>query len=473
MSFHFLNTLKTIGKFIRKRISIIIAITCLILLGGIVFVSFYFKQDTFPNLVLITLDTVRADYLGCYGHSSTVSPNLDRLAKNSVVFERAYSTAPFTGPSHASILTSQHPSTHGIVFNGHRSPTRLTTESSTIANHLHEAGYSTAAFVSVGCLDKKYGFDQGFAVYERIKKNYAHENGGWGKEVSELAKKWLNQNYQSPFFLWVHYFDPHLNYICPSSIYEELEIPLSLIFRTELNNIRMRKESPPPNIQNAYRAEVYEMDKYIGELLETLDSLNLRSSTVIAVVADHGEYLGEHGFYDHHSLYEEVIRVPMMIAVPDMGKTTRRKDIVSTIDLVPTLLPILGVDSLDSAQGRDLLKPSASEKNIPVFSEWRNFKILNKYYQPRPEDFLISVQHQQYKLIFSMISTGGNKVFDLVNDPGENENLVNEKPDLAKQLEQLISLHVRNDLPSELMSTEGIQISSESMEMLKALGYIQ
>ena len=199
-----MNTLKITGKFIRKRIAIIITITCLILLGGIVFSSFYFKQGTYPNLVLITLDTVRADYLGCYGHSSTVSPNLDRLAKTAVVFERAYSTAPFTGPSHASILTSQHPSTHGIVFNGHRSPTRLTTDNRTIANHLHEAGYSTGAFVSVGCLDKKYGFDQGFEEFKRLKKYHEYENGGWGKEVSESAKKWLNQNYQSPYFLLVH-----------------------------------------------------------------------------------------------------------------------------------------------------------------------------------------------------------------------------------------------------------------------------
>ena len=424
-------------------------------------------------MVLITLDTVRVDYLGCYGYPSTVSPNLDSLAQTSVVFERAYSTAPFTAPAHASILTSQHPSTHGIVFNGHRKPKRLKTENRTIAKHLHEAGYATGAFVSTDCLDKQYGFDQGFEEFKSIEISHSDDKGGWGKMVSDFAKRWLLRNCQRPFFLWVHYFDPHLSYICPDNIYTELEIPRSVILLQEVNKIRKSKEPPPPNIKEAYRAEIYEMDKYIGELLEALESLNLRSSTVIAVVADHGEYLGEHGLYGHHRLYEEVIRVPMIITIPGMEKIIKRKDVVSTIDLTPTLLKLLGADSLESAQGRDLLEPSASEKNIPAFSEWRDFRILNQRNKPRPHDFLISLQNQQYKLILSIVSKSGNKVFNLINDPGEMKNLANDDPDLFEQLEQAISLHITNDLPSGLMDTEDVQISSESIEMLKSLGYIQ
>ncbi len=215
------------------------------------------------------------------------------------------------------------------------------------------------------------------------------------------------------------------------------------------------------------------MDKYIGELLGALDKLHLRGSTVVAAVADHGEYLGEHGLYDHHRLYEEVIRVPMMIAIPNMAGTVRRKDIVSTIDLAPTILTLLGSDPMESAQGRDLLEPSASQKCTPVFSEWRDFRILNKRIKPVPDDFLISVQHQQHKLILSMISKDGNQLFDLVNDPNEMQNLADDHPDLFAQLEQTISLHIANDLPAGLLSTDGIQISPESNQMLKSLGYIQ
>lgn len=460
----------------RKRIFIITTIVFLILLGSVTFSFLFFKRESknnFPNLVLITLDTVRADYLGCYGYSSTVSPNIDSLAQTAVVFERAYSTAPFTAPAHASILTSQHPSTHGIVFNGHRKPKRLERESRTIAKHLNEKGYATGAFVSTECLDKQYGFDQGFEVFKRIEITHSNDKGGWGKMVSIFAKRWLLSNSQRPFFLWVHYFDPHLSYICPNNIYEELEIPRSVVLLSEVNKIQKRKKPPPQNIQEAYRAEVYEMDKYLGELLEALDNLNLRSSTVIAVVADHGEYLGDHGLYGHHRLYEEVIRVPMIIAIPNMEKTIKRKDVVSTIDLAPTLLKLLRADLLESAQGRDLLEPSASEKNIPAFSEWRDFRILNKRNKSRPHDFLISLQGQQYKLILSMVSKRGNEVFNLINDPREMKNLAKDDTDLFKQLEQTISLHIANDLPSGLMDTEDVQISSESIEMLKSLGYIQ
>jgi hypothetical protein len=128
---------------------------------------------------------------------------------------------------------------------------------------------------------------------------------------------------------------------------------------------------------------------------------------------------------------------------------------------------------MESAQGRDLLEPSASQKCTPAFSEWRDFRILNKQIKPLPEDFLISVQHQQHKLILSMVAEGGNQLFDLANDPSEMQNLANDHLDLFTQREQTISLHIANDLPAGLLSTDGIQISPESTEMLKARGYIQ
>lgn len=443
---------------------------------------------TYRNLVLITLDTTRADYLGFYGQQLKTSPNLDLLAQKAIIFDNAYATAPFTGPSHASILTSKHPSAHGIVFNGHRKSARIKSDSRTLADHLRDAGFYTAAVVSARPLGKKYGFNRGFDKFQLVTRNTGGDNGGGGQHVNKAVKQMLKQKgskrrqkssakpgklpegkKQEPrFFLWVHYFDPHLPYISPKEIYQELGIPRTTQLETPTKN-----QPPPKNLKDAYRAEVYEMDKHIGGLLSILEHFDMLHSTVIAVVADHGEYLGEHGLYDHHQLYEEVLRVPMMIHLPDLEKPVRKTDLVSTIDLTPTLLDLLGVEPLPGAQGRNLLDFSAGNQKVAAFSEWRHHKILKKHYQPQPEDFQIGVRHEQYKLIASMNSPDRKMLFNLVDDPREHKNLAETHPGQVKKLESLISSHVKNALPQGLLSADDVEMSQDTLEMLKSLGYIQ
>jgi arylsulfatase len=166
------------------------------------------------NLLLITIDTLRADSLGAYGSEASVSPHIDRLAERSTVFERAYATAPFTAPSHASILTSQHPSATGVIYNGHRASVSIDARSITLAEHLSEAGFTTAAVVSAGPLDEKYGFSRGFQEFTRIKERKHTDLGGAAAAVNAKAEKWLlrqqGKEENGRFFLWLHYFDPHL-----------------------------------------------------------------------------------------------------------------------------------------------------------------------------------------------------------------------------------------------------------------------
>jgi arylsulfatase A-like enzyme len=182
------------------------------------------------NLVLVTLDTFRADHLGAYGYPDLISPNLDRFAESAVVFENAISTAPLTGPSHASILTSQHPSTHGIVFNGNRLPKRLASKHRSIAEHLSEAGYVTAGFVSTGCLYAKYGFSRRFEEFHQLReegnryvsKTGLKDSGCWGRHTTRAVADFLKRRRDEPFFVWAHYYDAHSPYVSPPDIWRKL-----------------------------------------------------------------------------------------------------------------------------------------------------------------------------------------------------------------------------------------------------------
>jgi arylsulfatase A-like enzyme len=177
------------------------------------------RYGTSENLILVTVDTLRSDFLGVYGHEEPVSPNIDLMASRALIFERAYSTAPFTAPSHASILTAQHPSTHGVIFNGHRAPVTISGTSVTIAEHLQAEGFETAAVVSAGPLHSKYGFGRGFNEYHLVQRSAHGDLGGDGARVIQKAAEWLDSRRPGErFFLWVHLFDPHLQYVSSKEV---------------------------------------------------------------------------------------------------------------------------------------------------------------------------------------------------------------------------------------------------------------
>lgn len=429
------------------------------------------------NLILITVDTLRVDYLGIYGYPNVISPNLDRLAHQSLVFQQAYATAPFTGPSHASILTSQHPSTHGVIFNGHVVPAGISKNSVTLAEHLKKNGFTTAAVVSSPTVGKKYGFGRGFDFFRRINKTKGYrDKGGPGKRVTKAAGKWLAaaaekwsaSGGKDRFFLWVHYFDPHLPYTCDDSIYKELKIP-----RYEASNKRVGKiyKKNREHVYQAYRADVFEADKHIGDLLQRLKTLGLEDRTVVAVAADHGEYLGEKRQFSHSLLYKPVLHVPMFIHVPQMDIGTRRKDVVSTIDLAPTLLALLSLPEMPAAQGRNLLNNFS--ENTPVFAEWRDYNLVTRKKKINPQYFLISVQVGNIKLIRSVINPKRNLLFNLDLDPDEEKNLVFKDRKLYKRMETILENHIKKDLPNGLLGGDYIKLDGESIKMLKSLGYIK
>jgi arylsulfatase A-like enzyme/Flp pilus assembly protein TadD len=336
-----------------------------------------------PNLVLVTLDTVRADHLGCYGDAAAVTPALDRLAAAGVRFAEASSAVPLTLPSHATLLSGLLPTRHGLRNNGAGA---LSGKTPTLATLLAGKGYRTGAFVGAFVLDRRFGLNQGFEVYDDEiprdpRAGVSLEAERPGRDVVDRALAWLGREDPRPFFLWVHLYDAHAPY------------------------------APPPvwaarHPVSPYAGEISAVDEQVGRVLAELDRRGLEKKTVVAVAADHGEGLGEHGELTHGLLlYEPTLRVPLLLSAPGRLKPRVVKTPVSLVDLAPTLAGMLGKTlsppAAGSLDGRDLSaallagdEPPAAdlyaESRYPAIFGWSPLAALRrrdlKYIAaPRPE----------------------------------------------------------------------------------------
>ncbi|MEA3409899.1 MAG: sulfatase, partial [Candidatus Eisenbacteria bacterium] len=298
------------------------------------------------NVLLVTLDTVRADRLGCYGYESAETPTLDALAAQGVRFDDAVTSVPVTLPSHATILTGLSPLNHGVRDNGRY---RLAEEHVTLAEVLSSHGYDTAAFVGCFVVDARFGLDQGFDIYdfEVSAEGYHPEmldfNERSATDVTDAAVRWLDERAISgastPFFAWVHYFDPHQPY----------QSPLQRLPRFAIR---------------PYDAEIAYVDAELGRLLGKLDDLGARDKTVIVVAGDHGEALGEHGEPTHGMLiYESTMRVPLIVSCTALfdGAYYMADRVVGLTDVRPTVEDLLGVTGSPPVDGESLLRSGADE----------------------------------------------------------------------------------------------------------------
>lgn len=393
------------------------------------------------NVLLITMDTTRADRLSAYGASPHLTPALDRLARDSVIFERAYTTAPLTAPAHASLLTGRLPFEHGVRLNGEH---RLPQSEITLAEILRDNGYETAAFIGAFVLDSQFGLDQGFDHYDDdieahvvVGKNRLLRERS-AAEVSRRAREWIAQRGRRPWFCWVHFFDPHYPYQSWPAVFGA------------------RFADHP------YDAEIAYMDLHIGRLLDALREHGGAANTLIVAVADHGESLGEHGEMQHGlTLYESAVRVPLLIALPRGRHAGRRVAApVSLADIAPTILDLLNIRAAWPASGRSfrtLLTHDRSgdrscyiESHMP-YSEygWAPLTALAqgpwKYIRaPRPE------------------------LYDVARDPAESHNRIETDSDLVTTLnERLLALAQ----PGASRVSTGSQLSAEDRRTLLSLGY--
>ena len=326
-------------------------------------------QRDLPNVVLISVDTVRADHLGCYGYFRPVSPAIDKFASGAVRFENAFTQASWTLPSHMTVMTSQYPSVHCVIDRGLSLPDQATM----LAEVLSEEGYHTAAFVTWIYVGEAFGFDQGFdEFHELIDRSGQRVLSGRGafsaERTTDAVIARLEETLPQPFFLFVHYFDPHMHYTPPPP-YDTLFDPdytgeacgergwLQPYIKTLQIDPAVIDPRDRAHVEALYDGELCYTDAHLGRLFEAIDTQVELDSCMVVFMSDHGEEFNDHGSMEGHgwTLYDEIIHVPLIFRMPGPGRPgTVIEDLVGLIDIGPTILQALGVAAPASFQGRSL-----------------------------------------------------------------------------------------------------------------------
>ena len=315
-----------------------------------------------PNVLLITIDTLRADHLHCYGQPLPTSPNIDAFAARSVVFERAIAASGYTGPSHSSIMTGRYPRRHSMGFSNGM---LVLSGVETLAEAFRRGGYDTAAFVSNAVLGARSGLDRGFDVYDdelpSAEPNRALVFERQAPQTAERALAWLARPRTKPFFLWVHFQDPHGPYAPPAPYGDQFHLPVGAgePALPVLDDDGGQGGIPPYQVldglrrvseyRSRYAGEIAYMDRSVGELLAAVER---HSPAIVALMADHGESFGEGGFYfaHGHSAAPDLSHVPLIISAPGL-RPERRADPVSHVDVMPTLLELAGQPVAEGGEG--------------------------------------------------------------------------------------------------------------------------
>jgi arylsulfatase A-like enzyme len=443
-----------------------------------------------PNIVLIMLDTVRIDCLGCYGSEDGLSPSIDALARESVLFEQCVTPEPLTRPTTATLFTGLYPMTHGVDTNTKALPRDITT----LAEVLRDEGYTTGGFAAATVLSSFYGTSQGFDTYveptESVRalhralalRQLLSAAGRWKPGAIELpadvmtdrAATWIEANRGRPFFAYVHYFDPHWPYAPPEGFDLAAEAGLADVpvpYDDPQDRFREDFDMPRDFLEREwlrYQGEIRFMDREVGRLLAELERLGLRNDTIVVLVSDHGEGF-EHKFYFAHGnrLYDQLVAVAMMIRDPS-AEPRRVPTQVRLLDVCPTIMGMVGVRSLPEMQGVDLADVVRSGTmptgDLPAFCQ-TDFE----YSKPLSSRVSVGLRLPPWKYIDSP-EIGLEELYDLVSDPAETVNLAAELGEVRRELAQRVdewraSTESRQVSPAEL--------SPERLEALRALGYLQ
>ena len=412
----------------------------LMLAIGVIAVWFWRSLSHLPkeirHIVLVSIDTCRADYLSCYGYRRQTTPNIDKFAEESILFTNVISPVPLTLPAHSSMLTGSIPPYHGIHDNFDY---RLDESNVTLAEILKEAGFTTGAIISAFVLDSLFGLDQGFDTYndefeeEHMALNISERKGD---EASRFALQWLDQHKDEKFFLFLHYYDPHSGYEPPEPFASQFS------------------DSP-------YAGEIAYTDDCIGVVIKKLKELGLYDSSLIIITGDHGEMLGEHGESTHmYFIYQSAIKVPLIFKLPGRGKGERIDEPVGIIDIVPTICSALGIAIPSGVQGKALFGQSRAGKDRYIYCE-------SLYATKYGGNSLLGVVTDEFKYI----QTTRPELYDLVKDPREMNNLVKKQPQRARilqdRLKQILEQSVRKD-----DSESKLELDEQARKRLESLGYV-
>ena len=424
------------------------------------------------NLVFIVVDTLRADHLGAYGYGRETSPHVDALAAEGVRFERAYATSGWTAPSVASMLTGVYPRVHGLV----RPQTSLGEELPTLAELLRREGFATAAVVSNRLIGRRYGFDRGFDSFDErnITGHVGVSTDGVTRSALEALERLSSQ--PAPFFLFVHYFDPHYAYQ-PHADYRFGPQRQGRLRGGEDINL-LRKLGPSLTeaeldfIRALYDGEIRYTDAGIGRLLAELEAGGHYEDTLIVFTADHGEEFLERGWLGHtRTLYDELVRVPLILRLPRAPGRRVIDEPVSQTALPATFFELLGLETPAELPAGSLVpnltgQPPPEERPA-VLTEVDFVPVLE--INARKTAHLESLVGPRYKLIRDL-RTGALELYDLLPDPGEREDLAAREPErvasLAEQLDTLLE-----EIGSAEAGGNELELSEDEIKELRALGY--
>jgi arylsulfatase A-like enzyme len=453
----------------------------LIFIGNPVISSASPRSARKPSIILISADALRPDHLGCYGYGRNTSPNIDQLARDSVLFENAVSQASWTLPSVSSLFTSLYPSFCGV----HTWNTRLPSSEITLPRILRRNGYTTAACINNPLLIPAYGLSQGFDLYDYLDSNM--------EEQLETVSRWLEVMKNQSFFLYVHLLSPHTPYEAPDPFcrafgqpeHPKLGTTTSAINELERSGRKLTKSDLDYLIAQ-YDGSILYLDDFIKRLLDRLKHLDLYDTSLVILFSDHGEQFQEHGHLTHcHSLYQEEIRIPLIMKPPSGSglKALRIPGLVRSIDLLPTILDFLKIKPLDFAQGKSLwpLLWGKSYASGATFAELNVFGILAitkgrfKYVYTDPDIYAQTQKNPDFPRLSIKFF---EELYDLEGDPGEKSNLVDLRPDLIRlfRRERLrffenAALFRKDRFGSQ--ETNRIVLDQSMKERLRALGYLR
>jgi arylsulfatase A-like enzyme/Flp pilus assembly protein TadD len=390
------------------------------------------------NIVFITLDTVRADRLHCYGNAKIKTPTIDGLASSGVLFEKAVAQAPLTLPSHSSMFTGTNPNVHHVRDTG---GFVLQPSSITMATILQQHGWNTAAFVGAVVLKRAFGLNQGFSEYD---DRMPGGSGGEGMMRNagvtvDHALAWLNsQPTQSaqPFFVWLHFYDAHQPYVPPPAEFQ--------------------RQYPG----DTYDAEIAYVDQQLGRFLAAVKKRS--PNTLFVVLSDHGESLGDHGEFQHGVfLYDSTVRIAWVMAGPGIPAGVRVSQQARTIDLLPTILDLLGGHASPAVQGTSLV-PAFSGK--PVATEY-------SYEETMYPKFIMNWAPLRgiHTADWMYVRAPKPELYDLKNDPAELHNVIDAHPKEYRELDQQLKLLIGNNGTEKVVSQ---QMDQQTAERLRSLGYL-
>jgi arylsulfatase A-like enzyme len=436
----------------------------------------YLPEKDSLKVILVSLDTLRADHLGAYGYTRDTSPYLDQLTQDSVLFENAYAQSSWTLPSHMSMLFSLNTASHQVYFNDQKIDSSIPS----LASYLRETGYLTQAITGGGYVSSIFGFSKGFDWYEEpVGGQRAALRDDEAAYLFEKTSRWLQANKDKKFFLFLHTFQTHGPYRCPSPWNESFLAPSAEWEELALRNFLDNRgddhnftDNQVQNIIDLYDGEIkYTDEVLIKPLIESLKELGIYDDTLLIITSDHGEEFQDHGGWLHgRTLYNELIKVPLIIKLPaSRNKGTRIPSVVRLIDIMPTVLETAGIP-YDGIDGKSLLGPIARGKaHDRIF-----ISDLAHKNTPVPCPALSSTNRGHIKFIIDHSEDGIKSIetYDLTADPDEQKNIFQEVQAMRDEVVQFLADYYAEKKKLD-RSIERIQMGKELEEKLKALGYLR